>query len=191
MNGRSRWTLVLAVACAASICIPSPSAAQDHRNAVRSGVGLYATVGDANDLADNGLAWFGSYERLFSEKLGLELMLAYVDYDSVLDLLGGLSMIPVTATLNYHVQGEGVDLFVGPTLGFAWLESTGSGGLFGVFEESWEETEFAWGGAVAIDVPFGEARKWVVSGSVRYLTAAFERTDFGNFIIQLGAGYRF
>jgi hypothetical protein len=184
---RSRWA-ILAVAVISTALISPAIRAEESENIVRFGGGWYATTGDANDLSDNGLGLWGSYEHRFFEKLGVELMLAYVDYDSFLDILGGISMTPATATLNFHRNAGGkVDVYVGPTLGFARLEI--GEGFFGTGDES-SETEFAWGAAVGVDVPFGQG-PWAFSGSLRYLTADFDGSDFSNVVFHLGAGYRF
>lgn len=185
---RSHW-----ITCSLAIVIIAfaggPVQADDSENLVRFGVGWYATVGDADDVSDNGLAAWGSYERRFAQKLGAEFMIAYVDYDSILDLLGGISLTSVTAALNYHVDaGEKVDVFMGPILGVAELEVDG-GGLFGLADAS-SETEFAWGAAVGVDTPSGDAR-WGFSGSLRFLTAEFDGGDFDNVVFHAGAVRRF
>lgn len=187
---RNRWlTIVVAVFCTA--LIHAPASADDSENVVRFGVGWYATIGDADDVSDNGLAAWGSYERLFAESLGVEVMIAYVDYDSILDLLGGISLTPITATLNYHLDTGGkAEFYVGPTVGFARLEFDGSGGLFGLGGTRSSETEFAWGAAAGVDVPFGEGN-WAFAGSLRYLTAGFDDGDFDNIVVHVGFGRRF
>ena len=120
--------------------------------------------------------------------LGAEFMLAYVDYDSIFDLLGGISLTSVTATLNYRlVAGESAEFYVGPTLGFAQLEI--GEGLFGLGDRS-SENEFAWGAAAGVDVPFGKG-SWAFAGSVRFLTAGFGNGDFDNIVFHAGVGSRF
>ena len=186
MRKAHRITVTLAVISVA--LVHAPAWADDPENVVRFGGGWYATIGDADDVSDNGLGIWGSYERRFAERLGTEFMLAYVDYDSIFDLLGGISLTSVTATLNYRlVTGENLDFYVGPTIGFAQLEI--GEGLFGLGDSS-SEDEFAWGAAAGLDVPFGKGN-WAFAGSVRFLTAGFGNSDFDNIVFHAGVGRRF
>ena len=181
---RTCWMLVVA-AVACTMLISTPVLAQESSNLVRFGAGWYATIGDANDVADNGVAIWVSYERRYSEKLGFEVLAAYSDYDPIFDLFGrDIELTPLMLAVNYYVKSsEKFELYVAPTIGFAQLDVAWMGGT-----ES--DSGFAWGAALGVDIPFGKD-KWVVALSGRYLTADLDGVDFDNSIFHAGVGYRF
>jgi hypothetical protein len=188
--------LAVALSLVSLLLFIPPVGAQEPENTVRFGVGWYATIGDANDISDNGLGIWGSYERRFYEAVAVDFMAAYVDYDSIFDLLGDISLTSLTATLNFYVYSfEEAEFYVGPTLGFARLELDGERGLFGLRAERKSDSGLAWGAAAGVDVPVGESG-WVLSGSLRFLSVSFDEggfhdLDFDNIVIHAGAGYRF
>jgi hypothetical protein len=175
--------VVVAVACA--MLIPTPVRAQESDNLVRFGIGWYATTGDANDIADNAVALWASYERRYSEKLGFEVLAAYSDYDPIFDLFSrDIELTPLMFSVNYYVvSNEKYEFYVAPTIGYARLE----------VQWAWEtesDSGFAWGAALGVDIPFGKG-KWVVALSGRYLTTDLDDADFDNIIAHAGVGYRF
>jgi hypothetical protein len=181
---RTCWTLlVTAVVCTMLVC--TPVSAQDSSNLVRFGAGWYTAIGDADDIADNAVALWASYERRYSEKLGFEVLAAYADYDPILDLFGrDIEMTPLLFSVNYYVKStEKVDLYVAPTVGFARLEVHFAG-------DTESDSGLAWGAVFGADIPVGKG-KWVVALSGMYLTADLDDADFDNAAIHAGAGYRF
>lgn len=180
----------LAAIC--TVLISAPAWAQDNEHLLRFGGGYYATIGDANDVSDNGLGAWVSYERQLTEMYGLEFMAAYVDYDSFLDILGGISLTHLTGSLNFHMTPDAnVDFYLAPTIGYAWLDWDHD--PFPFLPGEWEdpsESGFAWGAAAGIDVPFGEG-DWVFAASARFLTVVLEDSDFDNVVGHVGFGRRF
>jgi hypothetical protein len=114
-----------------------------------------------------------------------------VDYDSIFDLLGGISMTPLTAALNVHLTPESpVDLYVAPVLGWAWLDLDRDLLGLGLLTSDDSESGFVWGLGAGIDVPLGKGT-WVFTGSLEYLSVDVSEGSFDNVVVYLGAGFRF
>jgi hypothetical protein len=184
---RSSLVLLILVAALAA----APAQGQEYGNVIRFGGAWYATVGDANDLSDNGFGAWVSYELRLSERLGVDFMAAYVDYDSIFDFLGGISMTPLTAALNVHLTpGKSVDVYAAPILGYAWLDMDRDVLGLGLLTSDSSDSGFVWGLGGGIDVPLGKG-KWVFTGSLEYLSVDVSGGSFDNVVTYLGAGYRF
>lgn len=188
-----RRSLLLAVGLAfiSATVLAAPAQAQDSKHLLRFGGGLYATTGDANDISDNGLGAWVNYERRLSERYGLEFMAAYVDYDSILDILGGISLTPLTASFNVHLTPEaGGDFYIAPTIGYAWLDFDREPLGIDIGLDDRSENGFAWGATAGIDVPMGEG-KWFFTASGRYLSVDLESGSFNNVVVHVGFGFQF
>ncbi len=173
-----------------------------------------------------GLALSGEYR--FSERAGLEIGVqagydVQVDY-TVRDKMSGeilgddLDANPsddvrftlVDAALNIYLASRGVDLYVGPVIGF--ITYTDSEVRLGdddpVFTIS-NDGDFAWGGVIGLDIPFVDS-PWFVTSSIKYLVSSHDamvstsgpiatpyagqgsaEIDFDPWIFRFGLGYKF
>lgn len=152
--------------------------------------------------ASSELGWAFGFEWRWGKLLGLE-----VDYvNSTQDIeLGGQAIAevdfqPVSASLNIHlIHTTFLDFYVAPTASYIdWgdVEVTGSGGNLNVSNNIESDSELAWGAQVGVDIGFGE--RFVVMGSVRWLSADLSPTDddvdelgIDPLISRIGAGIRF
>ena len=95
---------------------------------------------------------------------------------------------------NFHLLGcGGVDLYVGPFLGYGGFADPN----YWVFDHHFAASldgRFIWGGQIGLDVPFGASR-WGFHGGMRYLDLS-QDTDAGSIkvdplIVEIGLAYRF
>ncbi len=112
---------------------------------------------------------------------------------------------PLTLSLGLDVHltpGRRADLYLGPVLAYVLYSDPTFRALDETLRVSIDD-DFAWGGVVGLDVPFGD-RGWHFSGSIRYLRAEADATarddegeagtaslDFDPLAVAVGFGYRF
>jgi outer membrane protein W len=131
-----------------------------------------ATGSQTADL-DDAFGYQAAFEYMVTNLIGVEPAVGATNYDVTIsetgipDLeLGEIDLLAVTADLNFHLfRQTSVDLFVGPTIGYAFwgdLETD-------VFPQNFPtEDEFIYGLNLGADVPFGDS-KWAFSGTLDYL----------------------
>ncbi len=144
-----------------------------------------------------------SFEYMVTDKLGLEPALTLGNHDiEVSDAvvpdfdLGDVDFFALMANLNFYVvQKDGLDLYVGPTVGMIFWDDFETD-LFGPTQKVGTDDEFAYGVNAGLNVPFG-GDKWAFSASLGYLiyelTLEDGTEDLGIDPIQLKAGvsYKF
>ena len=167
---------------------------------------------------DAGLGFSLVGEVRVSERLGIELGAQWSENDLELELAGEMfcgsvfctvaasdSVRPLTLSLglDIHLTPERrADLYVGPVLGYVLYSDPTFRALGGALRVSIDD-DFAWGGVVGLDVPFGD-RGWHFSSSIRYLRAEADLTarddegdagtasiDFDPLAVAVGFAYRF
>jgi outer membrane protein W len=124
---------------------------------------------------DSAFGFQVSFEYLISDIVGIEPSLAYsnqevnVEEADVEDFeLGDIDLTALTFNFNFHLlRDKPVDLFLGPTVGYAFwgdLESD-------VFPDSFPaDDDFIYGANLGLDVPFGGSA-WSFTGAINYLLA--------------------
>ena len=132
-----------------------------------------AEGGVTTDL-DDAFGYQASFEYMVTDLIGVEPAVGATNHDVTVsqpagigDLeFGEIDVFAVTTDVNFHVfRQERVDLFVGPTIGYAFwgdLETAEAPQDFPA------EDEFIYGLNVGADVPLGES-KWAFSGGLEYL----------------------
>ena len=163
-----------------------------------------------------GLSLVGEYRA--NGRLGIELGAQWSENDLEMTLGGNMfcgssfctvtasdSLRPLTLSLGLDVHltpGRRADLYVGPVLAYVLYNDPTFRAVGETLEASIDD-EFAFGGVVGVDVPFGD-RGWHFSGSIRYLLAEADARardaegdagaaslDFDPLAVALGFGYRF
>jgi len=165
-----------------------------------SPTGDYVDEGEITEL-DSASGFQASFEYLVTERIGVEPALALLDHDVTVpethfpDLdLGETGLFAVTANVNFHLlQDKKVDLFAGPTIGYAFWGDLKSD----LFDEDFPiDDEFLLGVNLGVDIPFGEGA-WGFAGSIGYLlsdlTPEGSGADIGvdPFQLKAGVSYRF
>jgi len=201
---RARWIVIATVVAFAFVGFASQAWAESGGYEVRVGVLYSMPTGDFTDEGqttemDSAFGFQASFEFKLSELIGLEPGIAFLEHDVEVkesghpDLkLGDMSLMPLTVNLNFHVLGgDRIDLYVGPTIGYAFwgdLESES-------FQQDFAANDqFLYGLNVGVDVPFGE--KWGLNAALSYLAMDAE-LDGGPsmgvdpFQIKIGATYKF
>jgi outer membrane protein W len=101
-------------------------------------------------------------------------------------------MTPVLLGANYHFGSGKADFYAGPFLGWVMFDDI-------VFEgdRTSLKDEFAYGGTLGVDVPFGKGQA-AFSAAVRYMVAAAEPNepdsqalDIDPLVLMVGVGYQF
>ena len=162
-----------------------------------------------------GLALSGEYR--FSDRIGLELGIqAGYEADvavTVTDENGlqndgltlpedGLRFTLVDVALNIYLVSGGVDLYIGPVLGFITYDDMAFRvGAPWVPVEVRVDGGLALGAVLGLDIPCGDAG-WFFTTSLKYLDSAYDvgaealgtgkqEIDFDPLIVRAGFGYRF
>ena len=129
-------------------------------------------AGQTTDL-DDAFGYQAAFEYMVTDLIGVEPALGGTNCEVTVseaglpDLeLGEIDLFAVTADLNFHVfRKKSVDLFVGPTIGYAFwgdLETD-------LFPQNFAaEDEFIYGLNIGADVPLGGGN-WAFSGALDYL----------------------
>jgi hypothetical protein len=80
-----------------------------------------------------------------------------------------VSFTPVLLSLNYHATpGKPVDFFIGPSIGYAFLDSETYNTLGSSYSEKFKD-DFTYGINVGIDVPFGTEHNYAFTAGLRQL----------------------
>ncbi|MFL6260574.1 MAG: hypothetical protein ACJ76Y_12740 [Thermoanaerobaculia bacterium] len=80
-----------------------------------------------------------------------------------------VSFTPVLLSLNYHLTpGKPVDLFIGPSIGYAFLDSVTYNTLGSSYSEKFKD-DFTYGLNLGIDVPFGTEHNYAFTAGLRQL----------------------
>jgi outer membrane protein W len=168
-----------------STCLAIPAWAESEMK-IRFGA-VYSTA--TSDLTEGGqtieaqptTGFQASFEYRFSSLLGIEPALAFANYDvdtmesGFPDLeIGEVDLTTFTANLNFHLLGEsGIDLYVGPTVGYAFWGDLESALLAEKFPV---KDDFIYGANIGVGVPFGQSG-WGFSGALNWLAAEAELED--------------
>jgi len=157
--------------------------------------------GDETTELDSASGFQASFEYMMTARIGVEPAISFLDHDVLFRetgfpelKVGKTSLSALTANVNFHLlQDKRVDLFVGPTIGYAFWGDLKSD----LFEESFPvDDEFVFGVNLGVDIPFGEGA-WGFAGSIGYLFSnlALEgaSADIGvdPFQLKAGVSYRF
>jgi len=175
---RARGQLIAAIVAILFMGAASHAWAEKGSYEVRFGVlystptGDYTEEGQTTEM-DSAFGFQASFEFGLTDLIGVEPGIAFLEHDVNVkeagesDLkLGDMSLIPLTVNVNFHVlRGETVDLYVGPTVGYAFWGSLESE----LFQQDFPANdEFLYGANVGIDIPFGEG-KWGFNAALSYL----------------------
>jgi outer membrane protein W len=80
-----------------------------------------------------------------------------------------VSFTPVLLSLNYHLTpGKPVDVFLGPSIGYAFLDSVTFNTLGTSYREKFDD-DFTYGVNLGIDVPFGTEHNYAFTAGLRQL----------------------
>jgi outer membrane protein W len=172
-------TRKLAIAGLVAFCLLAfPAWAEKGDMQLRFGFSYSMPTNDLTDAGqttelDDAFGYHASFEFMITDLIGVEPAVGAANHEVTVveaglpDLeLGEIDLFTLTADLNFHVlRQESVDLFVGPTIGYAFwgdLETD-------VFPQDFAvEDEFIYGLNVGVDVPLGGS-KWAFSGALDYL----------------------
>jgi len=105
---------------------------------------------------------------------------------------------PVLLSLNYHfTPGKPVDVFIGPSVGYAFLDSVTFHSLGTAYPEKYKD-DFTYGINFGLDVPFGTEHNHAFTAGVRQLFLTTRGSGAGNFdldvnptIVTAGIAFRF
>ncbi len=170
----------LAIGCAAVLFLAGllcPAAAEKGDKFVRFGV-LYSmptddfTMGTQTTELDESVGFQASFEYQLSDLIGIEPGVSSGSYDLTVvepgfaDVNGDTQLFAVTTNLNFHFRKDsGLDLSVGPTIGYAfWDDITLSGFATPVTTDD----EFLFGASIALAYPFGDGG-WGFNAGLSYL----------------------
>jgi len=198
-------TREFAIVCAVVLVLAglvSPIAAEKGDKQIKFGV-LYSmpsddlAVGTQTTELDDALGFGASFECQFSDLMGIEGGVDFFAYDITVTqpmfpvVSGDTDLMSVSASLNFHFEKDsGLDLIVGPTIGYAfWDDIT----LVGYPVPVSTDDEFHFGAHFGLDYPFGDA--WSFNADLGYLALDVPAAggDIGVSPIQLkiGLGYTF
>jgi outer membrane protein W len=80
-----------------------------------------------------------------------------------------VSFTPVLLSLNYHLTpGRPVDVFIGPSVGYAFLDSVTYNTLGSSYSEKFDD-DFVYGVNFGLDVPFGTEHNYAFTAGLRQL----------------------
>ena len=92
---------------------------------------------------------------------------------------------PVLLSLNYHLTpGKRADLFLGPSVGYAFLDSVSFHSLGTTYTESYKDG-FIYGINLGLDVPFGAEHNYAFTAGVRQLFFKAKGNGTGSFDFDL------
>jgi outer membrane protein W len=204
MGTRRFWLTTMVVFCFCCSGFLSPTSADTGDMQVRVGIvdslptDDYTEAGQKTEL-DSAVGFQASFEYMVTDQIGVEPAIALTNHDVTVKeagmpdvALGDIDLFALTANVNFHVvQSDSVDLFVGPTVGYAFW-----GDLKTDLQSFSVDGQFVYGFNVGVDVPFGEG-DWAFSAAMNYLSADVsfggDSPDLGVSPIQLKAGvsYKF
>ncbi|MDH3308520.1 MAG: outer membrane beta-barrel protein [Acidimicrobiia bacterium] len=199
-------TREFAIVCAVGLIVSglvAPVAAEKGDKQITFGV-LYSmptddlVVGTQTTELDEALGFGASFEFQVTDRIGIEPGVSSFSYDiSVVEpgfptVVGDTGLVAVTTNINFHFEKDsGLDLFVGPTIGYAiWDDIT----LSGFPTPASTDDEFMFGVNFGVDYPFGDGG-WSFNGGLGYL--AVDITPPGGDIgvspiqVKVGLGYAF
>ncbi len=197
--------LVIATVVAFSVLVfASPALAEMGDMQVRFGV-LYSipmdesTEGVVTNEFDSTLGFQAGFEFGVTDLIGVEAGLSSVDYDisqravdqAELDW-GDIDVLTLAVSANFHViQSEKIDLFLGPSIGYAFwgdLKTVDSP------QEFPADDEFVYGVNAGIDLPLGDGG-WAIGGTLRYtfsdVSLGGGSSDLGVDPLELGVGFSY
>lgn len=199
-------TMKLAVVCAAALLVSglvSPLAAGDGDKQFTFGI-LYSsptddlTSGTQKTELDEAVGFQAAFEIMLSDMIGIEPAVSSASYDlTVVEPMfptvnGDTSLFAVTTNVNFHFERDGgVDIYVGPTVGYAFWDDIKVDG-FAVPVPA--DDELIVGANFGVDVPFGDGG-WAFSGGLSYWSVDLGASggDIGVSPLQarIGLGYTF
>jgi outer membrane protein W len=152
---------------------------------------------------DSAVGFQASFEYMATDLIGVEPRISSTGHDVTVEGsgvpefdLGEIDLLALTANVNFHLRrGAKIDLFVGPTIGYAFWDDLESE----IFATSFPaDDEFIYGVNFGLDMPFGEQR-WGFSAGLNYLLTDVSlegsavEPDLGVDPMQLNVGvsYRF
>jgi outer membrane protein W len=101
-----------------------------------------------------------------------------MDHDKV-------SITPVLLSLNYHfTPGKRADWFVGPSIGYAFLDSVSFNTLGTTFNEKFKD-DFTYGINLGVDVPFGAEHNYAFTAGLRQLFLKAKASGASNFSLDV------
>jgi outer membrane protein W len=169
-----------AIVCVAALILSglgSPIAAEKGDKQLRFGV-LYSAptddlvAGTLTTELDGALGFEVGFEFQVSDLIGIEPAVSSVAYDLTLkqpnfaDVGGNTDLLAVTVNLNFHFEKEsGLDLFLGPTVGYAFWDDIQVDGFPTPFPT---DEEVMFGVNFGLDYPFGGGG-WGFNAAVSYL----------------------
>ena len=161
-----RWIFVTILALA----VFGPAAAQSDTPHVVKGHLFWSNPTGDGPRGIEGDAELGfdlGYEYRWSDQIGFDAVLAFVDYD--LDPGDeSVDTMPLVASLLFHVTPDArYDIYVGPSLGFVFYDDIGSLDT---------DNDFALGAKGGIALPL-QAENLSLSFEIRYLRTAVEVED--------------
>lgn len=167
-------------------------------------------MSDSDDSTGLGV----SLERRLNRRWGVELGLLTADSEVDFETIP-LPNVPLRSEVDFrytalsvgfdfHLTPDSrVDLYVGPLLTYARYDDvflriiSGDQSLSGDLEE---DDDFALGGQIGLDIPFGD-RAWGLNLALRYMKTSLtlrdlgeadgSKVDFDPLILHAGLGYRF
>jgi hypothetical protein len=180
VEGSPMKTRELAIVCVAALILAglaAPVAAEKGDKQIKFGAIISMptddlAVGAQTTELDGAVGFQGSFEFQVSDLIGIEPGLSSVAYDlTVTEPMfptanGETDLFALTLNLNFHFEKEsGLDLFFGPTVGYAfWDDIT----LDGFAAPILTDDEFMFGAHAGLDYPFGDG-DWGFNVDLGYL----------------------
>lgn len=164
-----------------ALLVPAALAAEPNTGHLRLNAEYVVPMSDTTEEgvkaeADKALGFEASYEHMFNKMFGLELAIAYADHDIKANgsKIASVSSMPVLLNGNFHFL-EGLDLYVGPTIGYAFLGDLKAENGF-EFDEGQTsvgtKSQFVYGVNAGLDIPIGATT--AITLGVRYLALEAE-----------------
>jgi opacity protein-like surface antigen len=192
-----RQTVLAAILMTGLVAIPAGDAIADESGWTFRGFAAWIdpdvsykdTTDDGSPVtasADSGLGLGFAFERRFSSRLGLEILVASAQPDLVLAaamdgeemrITDGLSMTPLMAGLTVHLTPKStVDLWLNAGLAYVLYGDLEFTPPVGDPLRLSASNDFGWSAGVGIDIPFGDSG-WAATASARYLDTSLEVQD--------------
>jgi len=97
----------------------------------------------------------------------------------VSDIGEGPGFVPLMASVNFHLTPkQPFDLYLGPTVALVCYGDFDLD-IDGESREFEADGDFAWGGTIGVDIPFGDS-PWAFNSSVTYLSSEMEISEVGS-----------